>query len=351
MKKMGRILSICFIVMFSYVVLTQSICRADTQNAIWDMPYSAQEHSNWCWAASIESVLDYFCSNRTDVVSSQCKNANLMWNRTDCCGNATFAWNHPCNSTAPIYGSNKSLQGILQFWGVKSNGMATYLPMGTVISEIDAGRPFVMRWGLTGGSGHFLLGYGYIKGDDGYNSLFYYDPDPSNGPMLMDYNWAVSGTGHTWTHTLQITPPKADSAALYAYFTGAGLYKYDGSAWTYIHAVQPASMIAGTNLYAYYAGYGLYKYDGYAWTYVHPNQPTVMTAGTNLYAYYAGYGLYRYDGTAWSYLNPNNPTGMIAGPNLYAYFTGTGAGLYKYDGSAWTYLHPSNPASMVGEKR
>jgi len=34
-------------------------------------------------------------------------------------------------------------------------------------------------------------------------------------------------------------------STLYATFTGSGLYKYDGAAWTKIHIVLPASMVTG----------------------------------------------------------------------------------------------------------
>ena len=152
------------------------------------------------------------------------------------------------------------------------------------------------------------------------------------------------GNGKTYDSPVPVKVIFAtDTAALYAYFTGAGLYKYDGSAWSYLHPSNPASMAAGTNLYAYFGGSGLWKYDGSAWSYLHPGNPASMKAGTNLYAYFSGYALYKYD-TAWSYLHPSNPDSMAAGTNLYAFFSGYG--LWKHS-SAWNYLHPSNPANMA----
>jgi len=137
-----------------------------------------------------------------------------------------------------------------------------------------------------------------------------------------------------------------EPSLLYAYFTNYGLYKYDGTSWSYLHPTQPASMIAGTNLYAYFSGAGLWKHDGAAWGYLHPTQPASMTAGTNLfYAYFSSYGLYKHDGTAWTYLHPTQPASMTAGKNLYAYFSG--AALCKYDDTSWSYLHPTQPASMT----
>jgi len=143
---------------------------------------------------------------------------------------------------------------------------------------------------------------------------------------------------------LGFNPYYSTSTTLYAYFTGYGLYKWNGFAWSYLHPTKPASMAAGSNLYAYFTGFGLYKYDT-AWSYLHPTKPTSMAGGTNLYAYFTGAdaALYKYD-TAWSYLHPSNPESMAAGTNLYAFFNS--AGLWNND-TAWSYLHPSNPEIMA----
>ena len=199
-------------------------------------------------------------------------------------------------------------------------------------AEIDAGRPVMLNL-----VGHTVVGVGY---DSSSNTIYLHDTwDYLNHTMT----WGGSYSGMA-LQSVSIVNIQANSN-LYAYFTGYGLYKYDGSAWSYLHPSNPASMAAGRNLYAYFSGSGLWKYDGSAWSYLHPSNPTSMKAGTNLYAFFSGYGLYKHDGSAWGYLHPSNPASMAGGTNLYASFSG--AGLWKYNGTTWTYLHPSNPTSMT----
>jgi hypothetical protein len=170
---------------------------ADSANMVLNVPETAQEHSNWCWDASSNAVLEYY---GTGV--AQCDIAKWAWQRSDCCGNTTFAWSHACNQQNYMYGISGSVQDILSNWNVSSNATAA-LSQATSVSEINAGRPFVIRFEWTfGGSGHFLDGYGYEQ-DGQY--LWYMDPWPGNGNIKSLYTWVVSATDHTWTNTLQIT--------------------------------------------------------------------------------------------------------------------------------------------------
>src|SRR5436853_299052 len=70
-------------------------------------------------------------------------------------------------------------------------------------TEINAGHPFLFRWGWTSGGGHFLVGYG-LSG----NTLYYMNPLPGYGYQISDYNWVVDDSGsHTWTHTQTFCVP------------------------------------------------------------------------------------------------------------------------------------------------
>jgi hypothetical protein len=171
-----------------------------------NVPETFQEHNQWCWDATSKATLDYYGS-----VVDQCVIANWAWGRADCCENTNFSWSHPCNQPNYMYGTSGSLQGILQHWGVNNNSIAAYLPMATVVSELNTARPFVMRFGWTSGGGHFLVGRGYDQGGGDY--LNYMDPWPGHGYTKSLYSWVVSASDHNWTHTLQITtnppdPPK-----------------------------------------------------------------------------------------------------------------------------------------------
>ena len=175
-------------------VLLGSNCFADT---ILSVPDKIQEHSQWCWAGASQSILAYYKSTQ---YPSQCRIVNWAWGRTDCCGNTTFSWKSPCNKPNDMFGSDGSLQAILENWGVSSDTVYSSLDKATATAELEAGRPFVMRFGWASGGGHFLNGRGISD-----NNLYYMDPWPGNGYTISSYDWVVSSSDHTWTHTLQIT--------------------------------------------------------------------------------------------------------------------------------------------------
>jgi len=196
MKK-GRIfLRIGIFYMILNIFHGVAICSADTTIGV---TLATQEHSNWCWAASSKMVLDYYSS-----VQTQCAIANWAWGRSDCCGNSEFNWSHTCNQSNCMYGGSGCIDNILSHWGVSSVGQSSVFSQDTVVSEINGCRPFVMRFGWTGGGGHFLVSYGY---DTSGTYVDYMDPWPGNGVTKKLYTWVVSASDHTWTHTLKITTP------------------------------------------------------------------------------------------------------------------------------------------------
>jgi subtilisin family serine protease len=160
------------------------------------------------------------------------------------------------------------------------------------------------------------------------------------------YKW----DGTAWSQLNTIVPASmvASGSVLYSNFTGYGLYSWNGTAWTQINTVYPESMVtSGSLLYADFAGYGLYTWNGTTWIQINTVHPASMVAsGSVLYANFAGYGLYKYDGSAWSQLNTIVPESMTAsGSILYANFAGYG--LYKWNGAAWSQLNTIVPANMV----
>ena len=193
MRKANRIL-FSLIGLLSILFTLAPICTADVTV---EVPEKSQEHSLWCWAGTSQAVLEYY-----GAVVSQCDIANWAWSREDCCGNSDFNWDHACNQRNSMSGAGGSLQAILANWGVNSNSLSTYLAKTVIVSEIDAGRPFVMRFGWTAGGGHALGGYGY---DQGADFIDYMDPWPGNGYTKSLYDWVVSSSDHSWTDTLQIT--------------------------------------------------------------------------------------------------------------------------------------------------
>ena len=160
-----------------------------------DCPECIQEYSNWCWAGTSQSVLDYY-----NQFPSQCEIANYAWTTTKCCGNYDF-YNRVkgCNKANWLYGNDGSIQGILSNWGVNSVGFDYPMTQTESFTELDNGYPFVMRWGWSSGGGHFLVGYGYITAG---SYLHYMDPWPGEGLTTSLFTYVVSASDHDWTHTL-----------------------------------------------------------------------------------------------------------------------------------------------------
>lgn len=157
-----------------------------------------QEHSNWCWAASSVDVLNWYGSH-----PSQCNVANWALGRSDACGNSNFNWNSGANSPNALFGQAGSVQAILQSSSVGSTAYSSALDWNTIVSDVNAGRPFVMRFGWYDGGGHILVGYGYDD-TNGTRYVGYMNPWPGEGFTWSTHAWTVSAAyDHSWTHTLR----------------------------------------------------------------------------------------------------------------------------------------------------
>ncbi len=164
-----------------------------------DIDQVTQEHSNWCWAASSADILRWYGTN-----TSQCSLVNWAFGRNDACGNNVFDWYSSANSSNALYGSNGSIQDILGSRGISNQAYATYLSWNAIVSDVNANRPFVIRFGWYGGGGHFLVGYGYYD-LDGTAMVGYMNPWPGEGYTWSTYDWTVNAAyDHSWTHSLRM---------------------------------------------------------------------------------------------------------------------------------------------------
>jgi hypothetical protein len=226
---------------------------AEGSDAILGFNEKAQEHSEWCWAGSSQAVLEYYGS-----VLNQCTIANFASGKTTCCTASGFSdhdddlnycnyWNYMWGGS-PWGISNGDLKGILAHWGVNSNVVSSYLSWNTCVSEINAERPFVMRFGWYGGGGHFLDGFGY----DTYGQhLYYMDPWPGNGYTMSLYSWVVSAYhDHDWTHTLQITTNPAACANFLTYTYDNSTQSWGTGASTIQAAYDDPSTTSGYTIFA-----------------------------------------------------------------------------------------------------
>lgn len=152
--------------------------------AVLDVPKKFQEKDQWCWAGVSQAILNYynFKISQTAIAQYGTEGANI-WN-----------WLYGSSSDPNRRGINL----ILDNWGV-ANSYGYYILSKTRIqNEINSGQPFVIRWGWDTGGGHFVVGRGIEN-----NDIYIMDPWPGNGYSINNYDWIVSGGGHTWTHTLE----------------------------------------------------------------------------------------------------------------------------------------------------
>jgi subtilase family serine protease len=135
---------------------------------------------------------------------------------------------------------------------------------------------------------------------------------------------------------------------LYASFTNAGIWQWDGNSWAQVTPNNPQLMVtSGSNLYGDFTGQGIWQWDRTNWTQITPNDPQLIVAtSTILYGSFAGGGIWEWDGTNWTQTTPNNPLRMVASDsNLYGSFSG--GGIWQWNGSTWTQITPNNPQLMV----
>ncbi|MFE0189411.1 papain-like cysteine protease family protein [Streptomyces sp. NPDC059008] len=144
----------------------------------------AQEKSNWCWAASGNTIATWYGRNY-----SQNAFCNAAFNRqqgTTCPNNQATLGN---------------VQTALDWMGINSGSYVSgWLRYGTVQSEINANRPIETRIQWSSGGGHMHVVYGY---DTDRNWVYWGDPWGSNDRYNWgDFDYYVDGNSFSWTHSL-----------------------------------------------------------------------------------------------------------------------------------------------------
>ncbi|MEU7065986.1 papain-like cysteine protease family protein [Streptomyces sp. NPDC046161] len=174
--------------LFALPAGTATAADAGTQSALsynrLDITMQAQQKTNWCWAASGNTIATWFGRNY-----SQNQFCNAAFNRqqgTECPNNQATLGN---------------VQTALRWAGISSGSYVTgWLQYSTVQSEINADRPIETRIQWSNGGGHMHVLYGY---DTASSWVYWGDPWPSNNR----YNWAshawyVDNSTFSWTHSL-----------------------------------------------------------------------------------------------------------------------------------------------------
>jgi hypothetical protein len=159
---------------------------------------TTQEHDNWCWAASSKAVIGFY-----KTPPSQCSIVNWAFGINYACGNSTFNWSSNANKPDYLYGAAGSVQDVLAHWGIGSNPFDSASSWNTIVSDINANKPFVIRFGWTSGGGHIMVGTGYHVAN-GTPYVNYMNPWPGEGNSEANYYWMVQASDHNWTHSLRV---------------------------------------------------------------------------------------------------------------------------------------------------
>lgn len=144
----------------------------------------AQQASNWCWAASGDTIASFYGYNY-----SQNQFCDMAF------GNSLTA---SCpNSQATLADDQTAFSAI----GISPGNYVTgSLWYSAVIREIDAARPVMTRIQWSSGGGHMEVLYGY---DQTQNWVYWGDPWPSDYRYNWgDYNYYVANSSFQWTHSL-----------------------------------------------------------------------------------------------------------------------------------------------------
>ncbi|NRQ35644.1 hypothetical protein HII36_27975 [Nonomuraea sp. NN258] len=144
----------------------------------------AQQYSNWCWAATGNSVAAYY-----GYSYSQNQFCNLAFNR---------AMNSGCPNNQATLGNDQTAFSKI---GINPGVYVyNYLSYAAIVREIDAERPIMTRIQWTSGGGHMEVIYGYDKSQ---SWVYWSNPWPSSTRYNWStYNWYVSNGSFFWTHSL-----------------------------------------------------------------------------------------------------------------------------------------------------
>lgn len=141
-----------------------------------------QQQTNWCWAASAQSVLSFNGINDTQ------------------CGIVENVYYSCYNWQAHI----SSVSSLLTSYGVSNTYHSSAIGWNDVVNSINGLDPLIARWAWDAGGGHMVTIRGYKN--DG-NRIYYIDP--ATGDYLsIDFNSFTRLPGsHTWTHTVSDIGP------------------------------------------------------------------------------------------------------------------------------------------------
>lgn len=173
---------------------------------ILDIPEVIQEQDQWCWAGCTKSILDFYKHPVTQCEIADYARTVITWRNfgsSNCCADP----GQGCNYWNYNYSAKGSMQDILMhFDSIQNNGLSSAIALDKISTELQAERPFIIRWGWKSGGGHFIVGHGVSD-----SMVYYMNPWFGEGLHIANYDWMKNDVQHTWTHTnvlITSPPPK-----------------------------------------------------------------------------------------------------------------------------------------------
>ena len=150
-----------------------------------DFKMQHQLESKWCWAATSTSVTLFY-----DPASdwTQCKLANKVKGRSDCCGSGASG---PCNKGD----SSSTALTVTGHFSRAEWGPAGY---DNVAAEIAGGCPVVVRTAWSGGGAHAIAITGYDREEEQFLTV----QDPIYGHSVYTYDTFKTAYRHSGTWSL-----------------------------------------------------------------------------------------------------------------------------------------------------
>lgn len=158
-----------------------------------NVPLYQQRMSNWCWAATTESIVMYLFG----MTYLQCAQAKDKVGNSTCCN---VPYPSACNQSASL----ADVSGYLSSKKAVYTDQAWALSWADTTAEIGTrGRPFWIRWGWGGSwtSGHIVVARGYTWHDAGTNQISIMDPSTATYKWYS-WSWFTNNTTFTWTNSL-----------------------------------------------------------------------------------------------------------------------------------------------------
>jgi hypothetical protein len=154
------------------------------------VPADQQLESNWCWAASNQSIVKYIYG----ITYYQCSQAADIYGNANCCNSP---WT--CNWPQTL----ENIKTIDAKKGISTTHYYSALSFATTESYINSSRPFMAAIGWAGGGGHAMVmrGYDWLQGSNGYQWVYLMDP-ASGSYVSYEYAYFVNNSSWKWAETL-----------------------------------------------------------------------------------------------------------------------------------------------------